>query len=122
MEVRKIIKRTMIGLGSLFVVGYSLFILSGYLRGPRILLSNPKNGFSTTTSLITIAGIAVHSNNLTINGAQTPLDLEGNFHTQLILAPGYNIMTIAAWDRYSRTAEQKLEINLLPNNIATSTQ
>jgi hypothetical protein len=114
------------GLAIVIVLGYSYFVLSGLLRGPRILLSTPENGFSTTTPLITIAGVAVHSNNLTINGAMVPLDLEGNFRSQLILAPGYNIMTIAARDHYNRTVEQRLEINLLPTevqtNIATSTQ
>lgn len=122
MEVRLLIKRVLIGLGIIIVLGYSYFVLSGLVRGPRILLSTPENGFSTTTPLITIAGVAIHSNNLTINGAVTPLDLEGNFRSQLILAPGYNIMTIAAQDRYNRTVEQKLEINLLSNNVATSTQ
>lgn len=123
MEVRVIIIRVLVGLGIVIVLGYSAFILSDLIRGPRIVLSTPKNGFSTTTPLITIAGVAVHSNNLTINGAVTPLDLEGNFESQLILAPGYNIMTIAAQDHYNRTVEQRLEINLITkNNVATSTR
>lgn len=123
MEVRLLIKRVLAGLAVVIILGYSYFVLSGLLRGPRILLSTPANGFSTTTPLITIAGVAIHSNNLTINGAEVPLDLEGNFQSQLILAPGYNIMTIAAQDRYRRTAQERLEINLLPRtDIATNTK
>lgn len=114
MEVRVIIKRVLIGVAVLIVVGYSIFVLSGYLRGPRIILSTPQNGFSTTTPAIMVVGIAVRANSLTIDGAVVPLDLEGNFKDKLILAPGYNIITITAQDRYERTKEQKLEINLLP--------
>lgn len=120
MEVREMIKWALIALGVVIVVGYSYFVLSGYLRGPQIILSSPLNGFATTTPLITITGIAVHANTLSINGYKTPIDLEGNFSGQLILAPGYNIMTIAAQDRYNRTVEKRVEINLLPK-IATST-
>lgn len=114
MEVRVIIKRVLIGVATLIVVGYSLFVLSGYLRGPRIIISTPENGFSTTTPAIIVAGVAVHSNNLTIDNAIVPLDLEGNFKEKLILAPGYNIITIVAQDRYERRTQQTLEINLLP--------
>lgn len=104
----------LIGLAALIVVGYSSFVLSGYLRGPRIILSTPENGFSTTTPVIMVAGVAVHANSLTIDNAIVPIDLEGNFKGKLILAPGYNIITIAAQDRYERKTEQTLEINLLP--------
>lgn len=121
MEVRIIIKRVLVVLAVVIVVGYSYFVLYGLLRGPRIILSTPEDGFSTTTPFISISGVAIHSNNLTINGAATPLDLDGNFRSQLILAPGYNIMTITAQDRYNRTVEKNLEINLLLNT-ATSTQ
>lgn len=120
MEVRVMIKWVLVALSALVVVGYTYFVLSGYLRGPQIVLSSPQNGYSTTTPLIAIVGTAVHTNNLTINGFKTPIDLEGNFSSQLILAPGYNIMTIAAQDRYDRTVEKTIEINLLINN-ATST-
>ena len=120
MEVREMIKWSLVWIGIIIVVGYSYFVLSGYIRGPQINISNPQNGFATTTPLITITGRAVHANNLWIDGAVTPLDLEGNFTTKLILAPGYNIMTITAKDHYNRTVEKKLEINLIPS-VATST-
>ena len=121
MEMRGIIIKVLAGLGIAVVLGYSLFALSDFIQGPQIVLSSPLNGFSTTTPLITIAGVAEHSSDLLINGLVVPLDLEGNFQEQLILAPGYNIMTVAAKDHYNRTVEKKLEINLITNESATST-
>ncbi len=113
MEGRKIIKYILALTGIAIVVGYSYFILGDFVRGPRIIISSPETGFSTTTPVITIVGRAIHINNLAINGDPTPFDLEGNFQSRLILAPGYNIIKITAKDRYERLVEKTIEINLV---------
>lgn len=113
MKGREIIKWTLAGILVATVVGYSCFVLYDYLRGPRLIISNPESGFSTTTPIVTIAGRAVHANTLTINDAETPTDLSGNFQTRLILAEGYNIMKVIAKDRYDRTVEKTIELTLL---------
>ncbi|HAS84650.1 MAG TPA: hypothetical protein DCS23_01050 [Candidatus Yonathbacteria bacterium] len=117
MEGRKIIKWLLGGIGVAIVIGYSYFVLDDYIRGPRIIIESPLNGYSTTTPAIVITGRGVHTNNLSVNGAQTPVDLEGNFRAQLILAPGYNIIKVTAKDNYERTVEKTLEINLLEYGI-----
>lgn len=119
MEGRTIVKRGLIGLGIAIVVGYSYFALEGYMRGPQIDLTGPKNGISTTTARITIAGRAVHINTLTINSATTSPDLAGNFSESLLLAPGYNIMRVAAEDRYGRTVEKTIEMTLIGGQVET---
>lgn len=113
MEGRKLIKQVLSGIGIVLVVGYSYFVLNDFMRGPRILISSPQNGFSTTTPAITVVGKAIHANNLTINDAGVPVDLAGNFTSRLILAPGYNIIKIAAKDSYARIIEKTIEINLV---------
>lgn len=113
MEGRKIIKWWLGGLGVAIVIGYSYLMLDDYVRGPRIIIESPLNGYSTTTPAIVVIGRGVHTNNLSVNGAQTPVDLEGNFRAQLILAPGYNIIKITAKDNYERTVEKTLEIVLV---------
>jgi hypothetical protein len=120
MEGRTIIKRGLIVIGIAIVAGYSYFALEGYVRGPRIELTDPTNGASTTTARITITGRAVHVNTLTINGATTSPDLAGNFRESLLLAPGYNIMKVAAEDRYGRTVEKTIEMTLVVPQPPTS--
>ncbi|MBI5400664.1 MAG: hypothetical protein HZB12_00905 [Candidatus Yonathbacteria bacterium] len=117
MEGREIIKWIFTGILTAAIVGYSVFILYDYFRGPRIIITNPESGFSTTTPVIAVAGRAFHINTLSVNGADVPADLDGNFQNQLILAPGYNIMKATGKDRYGRVAEEHIEITLL----ATST-
>lgn len=123
MEGRKIVKLSITIIGVAIIIGYSFFILNDFVRGPRITITSPQNGFSTTTAFIAVSGQSAHTNNLSINDMQTPVDLKGNFHEQLILAPGYNIIKVAAKDNYERTVEKTVEIIFIPppNAIATST-
>lgn len=108
MHGRTILKRLLIIFGLAAVLGYSAITILGFVQGPRIVLMAPPDGFSTTTPAIQIAGHVIHASTLTINDAPLSLDLQGNFSTQLLLARGYNIITVEAKDRYGRmTAEQK---------------
>lgn len=107
--------------GIAIVLGYSYFVLEDFVRGPRIMLSSPENGTSTTTPVVAIVGRAVHVSNLTINDDTAPLDLDGNFYRRLILAPGYNIMKVTAMDRYKRTVEEVVEVTLLGKQLTIDT-
>lgn len=113
MSGRTLLKRLLWGTIVLLIVCYSYFVLDDFVRGPRILLSSPISGFSTTTPVIMIVGRGVHTNNLSINGAQTSVDLAGNFESRLILAPGYNIIKVTAKDNYERSVEKTIEIVLV---------
>ncbi|MEK7148327.1 MAG: hypothetical protein AAB770_00215 [Patescibacteria group bacterium] len=117
-DIRKLIKWGLGGIGVAIIIGYSYFVLNDFIRGPRIVILSPENGFSTTTPAITILGKAVHANNLTVNDAPTPVDLNGNFHSRLILARGYNIIRVTAKDNYARTVEKTLEIVLIESGIS----
>lgn len=113
MEGREIIKRTLAVVGIVMIVGYSYFVLSGFLRGPRIVISNPSSGLATTTQALLIAGQAIHLNKLFLNGTPISFDLAGNFHETVLLAKGYNRVTISGTDRYDRTVEKQVDITLL---------
>lgn len=114
MEGRRLLQWVLSGIGIFIIVGYSYFVLDDFIRGPRIVLSSPENGFSTTTAVIVVSGRAIHTNNMTINDASVSVDLEGNFGSKLILAPGYNIIKITGKDSYARTIEKTIEITLVP--------
>lgn len=126
MESRKIAKLALSVLGIAVVLGYSYFVLEDFIRGPRIEITSPENGFSTTTQLIIVSGRAIHTNVLTLNDASTTVDLKGNFSESLLLASGYNILKLKAEDRYHRVVEKSIEIVFLPivgpkQKIGTST-
>lgn len=114
MKSRKIIKLILSALGITIVLGYSYFVLEDFVRGPRIEITSPENGFSTTTPLIIVSGRAIHTSVLMLNDASTTVDLKGNFSESLLLAEGYNIINLKAEDRYHRIAEKNIEIVFLP--------
>ena len=130
MEAQKIIKRVLAGLGIAIIVGYSVFSLEGFIRGPRVEITTPESvhgggilyfSNATTTALIEVSGRVINANMLFINGAEIPQNLEGNFSESLLLASGYNIMSIEAKDRYGRTIKKTIEITFLAPKEATST-
>ncbi len=113
MKNRLIIKWCLVSLIVISITGYSYFILYDIIRGPYIIISSPKNNFGVTTPLITLSGQAIRTNNLTINDVPTTFDRMGHFSKQLILAKGYNKITLTVSDRYKRAKEKIIEINLL---------
>ena len=115
MHSRKLIIWILIALGIIIVIGYSVFALKGIVQGPRIVVSAPQNGSSTTTPLIAIIGRVLRGSTITLNGATSTLDLAGNFAETLLLAPGYNIMTLEAMDRYGRSDKKTIEMTLFTN-------
>lgn len=129
MEGRKILKRVFAIIGISIVLGYSFFALDDFVRGPRIIIESPISGYSTTTPAIVVVGRTIHTNNLSINGLQTPVDLAGNFSSHLILAPGYNIIKVTAKDNYGREVEETIETVLIverggtfDNDVSTTTE
>jgi len=123
MEGRKILQWGLSGLGVAIVLGYSYFMIDDFVRGPRLVIDSPKSGFSTTSPLAIVTGRGIHTNNVAINDSPIAVDLEGNFRSQLILAPGYNIIKVTAKDNYDRIEIETIEVVLVvPEvSIATST-
>ncbi len=122
MEGRTIIKWVLIGLGSVIVVGYSIFVLRGFILGPKIETIGLMSGFATTSPLVLVSGRVIRANTLTLNGATTSVDLAGNFNESLLLAEGYNIIRLEATDRYKRTVEEIIEITLVATTTLATTR
>ena len=81
-----------------------------YLRGPVIMIDEPINGSSSTTSLVSLRGSARNISFLTLNGRQIFTDEQGRFSESLLLQNGYSIMTLEAKDRFGHIVEKRLEL------------
>lgn len=113
------LKNVAIYLGIMIVAGYSYVALKDIVRGPKIVVVTPENGYATTTPLIVVTGQIQRAVILALNGATTTTDLAGNFKESLLLSPGYNIMTLEARDRYGRVVKEIIEMTL--SVVATGT-
>jgi len=93
----------------LIVVGYALFNSYGFIQGPQIIIDEPENGSTFTTSSISIRGRAIRTSDISLNGKSIVLDETGRFSATTLLFPGYNALTLETRDKYARKKEYRLE-------------
>lgn len=84
------------------LVAYILFQARNLINGPVILLGDSELGVVQHERMITIAGTAKNTTELTLNGRQVFTDESGVFAHTLVLENGYTIMTMRAEDRFGR--------------------
>ena len=92
------------------IVFYAYYQSRAVIEGPRINITAPENAITSTTSLLTITGTAIHAKELTLDGRPIFIDLEGRFFEQLLLSPGYNIIELTAKDAQGREIKKRLEV------------
>jgi hypothetical protein len=92
-----------------------LVILGGYgsvkayplLRGPEIHVTSPTKNETDTGGLVTISGIADHTETLMLNDAPLLMDEMGAFSEELLLPQGSAILSLTAYDRFGRSVTER---------------
>ena len=92
-----------------------------YLRGPVIVVQEPPNGSLSTTTRVFLLGTARNVAFMTLNGKQIFTDDRGRFRESLLLQEGYNIITVAAKDRFGKNVEKRLELVYKPEHDTNAT-
>ncbi|MBR9703457.1 hypothetical protein GOV10_05430 [Candidatus Woesearchaeota archaeon] len=108
-NIQQIIRFSLISVAVLVLIGYGLFQLRGFLSGPRLIVNEPTNG-DVSEEETRVAGNAQNITHLSLNGKQIFIDETGDFEESLLLADGYNIISIVATDRFGRSKEKDLEL------------
>ncbi|HCB35214.1 MAG: hypothetical protein A2W52_03705 [Candidatus Taylorbacteria bacterium RIFCSPHIGHO2_02_49_25] len=106
-----------VGIIGVLVIGlgtYAYFQFREFLQGPVLFIEEPVNGYTSTTTHITVKGAAHNVSFLTLNGRPIFTDERGRFMESLLLAEGYSIMTIEGKDRFGHIAQKKLELVYKP--------
>jgi hypothetical protein len=106
-------KRALIALAVLLVVGYGLFEARRIIAGPEITVLSPQDGSATSSALVTIVGRVQNISFLTINDKPAFADEEGKFVYRYSPPVGYTVATVAATDRFGRRTERRISFNLL---------
>ena len=105
--------RTLLILLCLVVLGYGAFEARRLASGPKITVSSPKDGGSVSSSAVTIHGTAENIAFLTINDAPAFTDATGNFSLTFAPPVGYNVVTLAASDRFGRRTSRTVAFTRL---------
>lgn len=107
---KKIVRTAVIVILACIVLGYTYFASRDYILGPKIIISEPINGTTISTSTVIIKGQALRIQDIILNNRPILIDEKGNFSETLLLFPGYNVAVISAHDKFNRTIEYKLEL------------
>lgn len=96
------------------IVGYGIIKSWNLIQGPSVDIWVPQNGATVYKPLIHIEGEARNIAFLSLNGRQIFVDEEGYLNEQLLLPPGYSILTFEAKDRFGREITNTLQLVYKP--------
>ncbi len=114
MTDRRKVKRMMtvwIALAAIaLVIGYGAFRAKDLAEGPQLSVTYPAEGAALSDSLVGIRGTAKNISFLTLNGNKIFTDESGAYDESILLARGYNVITLEARDRFGRVATKTLQV------------
>lgn len=87
----------------LALVLYGGFKAAPMLLGPTLTLTSPFDGATIQDGILSISGIAHHTEKLSLDGAPLLIDQNGAFTTSLVLPQGSAILTLTVSDRFGRS-------------------
>jgi len=119
-------KRYSIQQSLLMITAVALVLFVGtkvypFVHGPTLLLEELENGTTLHEPKITLSGIAKYTKNISINGVPIELSPDGAFSESIVLAPGYNIITTEAKDRFGSSSDSVYQLVLKENENKTFT-
>lgn len=103
-----ILKISSIALVCGFITGYSFFQAQNLMNGPIVSLIRPDTG--NAGDIAKIRGEAKNVAFITFNGRQIFTDKNGNWSETFVLSDGYNIIKVAAQDKFGRSTEKTVEL------------
>jgi hypothetical protein len=106
-------RRFLILLAVVTILGYGAFEARKLIAGPEIIILSPKDGSATSSSMVAIEGVAQNISFLTINDRAAFTDEAGHFTQILSPPPGYAVFTVKATDRFGRRASAQVRISVL---------
>lgn len=86
-----------------FIIAFSFFQTKSLKRGAIISIENIADGAVFNTAVVALSGTAIHATHLTINGREIPVNQESRFTDELVLSPGYNIITVSGSDKFKKS-------------------
>jgi hypothetical protein len=100
---KKLIRFAGIGCLVLGIFWYAFFEARSFLQGPSLSVLSPQDGFATTSEQISVSGTTAHITEILLDGRPISVDETGAFRQDVLLSPGYTVVTLKVTDRYGRT-------------------
>ena len=107
------LKKSLITLTVLFVVGYGVFNSRFIIQGPEISIEQidkDSNTIVTQDKTLFLKGKVLHSSFISINGRPIFIDEAGQFNEKLLLSSGVSIIDIYAKDKFGKEVRKKIDV------------
>lgn len=105
---------------AVIVIGYAIFNFRIFIAGPQIVIQSPTNGAGLQENLVEIKGLAENINHIELNNKPIYINENDEFNEELLLQPGYNVVSLIAKDKFNRVVEQKLDLYYSGEMIAAN--
>ncbi|MCD4811067.1 helix-turn-helix domain-containing protein [bacterium] len=92
-------------IGSLTYIGYQIY---QFQSPPKILITSPDNDSTVEEELIEVSGTTDPNASLFVNDLPVETSSDGNFHTEISLNSGINLITITS--KKSNNTQESIEI------------
>ena len=112
MSLKTLLKRILVALVIIIVLGYTLYQTRNVIAGPQLTILSPANGSTHTDSFTIIKGATQNVSKVSINDRPIFIDTDGNFADAIALLSGYNIITVKAEGRFGKEITEVLELVL----------
>lgn len=109
-ETTNIFKFVVLITAFVILFGYAGSKAKNLISGPTINISSPASGSVVEQPLVEIEGTAKNISFLTLNDGKIFTDESGIFKEKLLLSYGYNVITVAAKDRFGRINTKTIQL------------
>jgi hypothetical protein len=96
----------------ILLVGYTLFQAKNLIRGPVLVILEPKDGATVPYEIVTVKGTTENVSAITLNDSPIFIDKEGKFNEKIVAPVGYSIVKLSAKDRFGTEVIKYLHLIL----------
>lgn len=109
-NIKKYLGFSILGALFVFIVTYSVFQTRSLTKGVDLLVDGITDGEIFDGNILKLSGKATHAKHITINDREILIDKDDNFKEELVLSPGYNIITIEAEDKFDKKTDMTYRV------------
>lgn len=109
------VRRILLTIFAVTILVYAGFKAQNLIQGPVLSITSPQNGETLRNPLVLIEGEAHNIAFISLNDRQIFIDSAGHFKEELLLPPGYSIISLKARDKFNRDISRRLELVYQPN-------
>lgn len=113
-DAKKVLTLTALSLFFGIIVIYAIFGAKDVIIGIKIRDVSIKDGQVYTEGLLPVSGIAKNALKLTLNGREISIDQSGKWQETIALSPGYNLVSITAWDKFGNQDQKIYKLTYSP--------